>query len=68
MTEKRLLAVLAHPDDEAYRLGGTLALLARRPRSPAHGLARTGRFVRRTAVVSPRRITHRHADCHSARP
>mgnify|MGYP000732581162 CR=1 FL=1 len=25
-----LLAVFAHPDDEAYRPGGTLALLARR--------------------------------------
>ena len=30
MTEKRLLAVFAHPDDEVYRPGGTLALLARR--------------------------------------
>jgi LmbE family N-acetylglucosaminyl deacetylase len=30
MDEQRLLAVLAHPDDEAYRPGGTLALLARR--------------------------------------
>jgi N-acetylglucosamine malate deacetylase 2 len=26
----RLLAILAHPDDEAFRCGGTLALLARR--------------------------------------
>jgi LmbE family N-acetylglucosaminyl deacetylase len=25
-----LLAVLAHPDDESFRCGGTLALLARR--------------------------------------
>lgn len=30
MTDARLLAVLAHPDDEAYRPGGTLALPARR--------------------------------------
>ena len=30
MKEHRLLAVFAHPDDEAYRPGGTLALLARR--------------------------------------
>jgi LmbE family N-acetylglucosaminyl deacetylase len=30
MTERRLLAVFAHPDDEAYRPGGTLALLAGR--------------------------------------
>jgi len=28
MKEHRLLAVFAHPDDEAYRPGGTLALLA----------------------------------------
>ena len=30
MTGERLLAVFAHPDDETYRAGGTLALLARR--------------------------------------
>jgi len=30
MTNERLLAVFAHPDDETYRAGGTLALLARR--------------------------------------
>jgi len=30
MAERCLLAVFAHPDDEAYRPGGTLALLARR--------------------------------------
>ena len=30
MAGGRLLAVLAHPDDETYRAGGTLALLARR--------------------------------------
>lgn len=30
MTEKSLLAVFAHPDDESFRPGGTLALLARR--------------------------------------
>ena len=30
MTEKRLLAVFAHPDDETFRCGGTLALLAQR--------------------------------------
>ncbi|HEY77456.1 MAG TPA: PIG-L family deacetylase [Thermoflexia bacterium] len=30
MTGARLLAVFAHPDDETYRAGGTLALLARR--------------------------------------
>ena len=29
MAERCLLAVFAHPDDEAYRPGGTLALLAR---------------------------------------
>ena len=27
---KTLLAVLAHPDDESYGMGGTLALYARR--------------------------------------
>jgi len=32
VSERCLLAVFAHPDDEAYRPGGTLALLARRPR------------------------------------
>src|SRR3989337_1444221 len=30
MAERCLLAVFAHPDDEAYRPGGTLALLALR--------------------------------------
>lgn len=30
MNERRLLAVFAHPDDESYRSGGALALLARR--------------------------------------
>lgn len=30
LADECLLAVLAHPDDEAYRPGGTLALLARR--------------------------------------
>jgi LmbE family N-acetylglucosaminyl deacetylase len=30
MTETRLLAVFAHPDDETFRCGGTLALLAQR--------------------------------------
>lgn len=30
MSEKRLLAVFPHPDDETFRVGGTLALLAKR--------------------------------------
>jgi len=30
MTDVRLLAVFAHPDDETFRCGGTLALLAQR--------------------------------------
>jgi len=30
MVEQRALAVLAHPDDEVFRCGGTPALLARR--------------------------------------
>lgn len=30
MTKAEVLAVLAHPDDEVFRCGGTLALLARR--------------------------------------
>jgi hypothetical protein len=37
MKEHRLLAVFAHPDDEAYRPGGTLALLARRGAACACG-------------------------------
>ena len=43
MKEHRLLAVFAHPDDEAYRPGGTLALLARR------GAARRARVGRKHA-------------------
>ena len=39
-TETTLLAVFAHPDDEAYRPGGTLALLAGRGVS-VHLLAAT---------------------------
>jgi len=27
---RRMLAILAHPDDESFRAGGALALLARR--------------------------------------
>ena len=30
MADRRLLAVFAHPDDETFRCGGTLALLVRR--------------------------------------
>ena len=30
MTDERLLAIFAHPDDEAFRCSGTLALLSRR--------------------------------------
>lgn len=30
MPEKRLLAIFAHPDDEVFRCGGTLAMLAQR--------------------------------------
>ena len=30
MSQQRLLAIFAHPDDEAFRCGGTLARLARR--------------------------------------
>ena len=40
-TTEGLLAVFAHPDDESFRCGGTLALLARRGVQQVHVLTAT---------------------------
>jgi LmbE family N-acetylglucosaminyl deacetylase len=38
VSDRCLLAIFAHPDDEAYRPGGTLALLAHRKILPRFGI------------------------------
>ena len=67
MAERVLLAVFAHPDDETFRPGGTLALLARSgvPRARADGHAwRDGR-LRRSAPLCTRGIARSYVSASS---